>query len=373
MILLGSTGSIGCNALKIAQTFSLPIETLVAGTNTTLLNEQIRQFRPRFAVVAHQDLVDSIDTSSLEAVFVGKEGILKAITESHSSLVLNALSGFLGLEPTFCAQKLNKTIALANKESLVVGGAWIDCSRIIPVDSEHFSLWFLLQSSQPFAELILTASGGAVRDVPLLALVSQKAADTLRHPNWEMGRKITIDSATMANKLFEVLEAYWLFGSKQINAVIERNSLVHALVRYHDGSLSAHVAKNDMRLPIAYALLGKDALQQQLQHQTTPIFESLDLCAIPPLHFEPIDTQRYPLWNLKDSLLANPALGVIINAANEVAVGLYLQEHIVFTQIAIIVQRCLEHFATTTITRDSLGEIDSQVRAFAHKTAAAFG
>lgn len=360
MILLGSTGSIGCNALDVAQRCGLQVEALVAGYNITRLNEQIRRFRPRFAVVAQKELLCQVDSQSLEAVFVGTDGILQALRESRSTLVLNALSGFLGLMPTLCAQSLGKTIALANKESLVVGGAWIDCERIIPVDSEHFSLWFLQQSKQPFDELILTASGGAARDVPLQSLDSQKAADMLRHPNWEMGKKITIDSATMANKLFEILEAFWLFRTTHINALIERNSLIHALVRFADGSLSAHLAKNDMRLPIAYALLGAKALQAVMTEK--PLFESLDLCAMPPLCFEAIDTARYPLWAFKESLLANPHLGVVVNAANEVAVALYLQGHIRFTQIAQIVQECLQYFAQCTPTLETIGAIDEEVR-----------
>lgn len=367
MIILGSSGSIGCNALDVAQNFCLPVETLVAGYNIALLNQQIHQFHPRFVVVAEQSLVNQIDTDSLEAVFVGTDGILQALRESRSTLVLNALSGFLGLEPTLYAQSLGKTIALANKESLVVGGAWIDCAHIIPVDSEHFSLWFLQQSRQPFDELILTASGGAARDVPLESLASQKAADMLRHPNWAMGKKITIDSATMANKLFEILEAYWLFRTTRLHALIERNSLIHALVRFADGSLSAHLAKNDMRLPIAYALLGSEALQTALADK--PFFESLNLCAMPPLSFSEIDTKRYPLWALKESLLANPQLGVVINAANEIAVELYLHGRILFTQIAHIVQDCLQCFADCKPTLETIATIDSNVRAKARAIA----
>ena len=367
MILLGSTGSIGCNALDVAQRFGLHVETLVAGHNVARLNEQIRRFRPRFAVVAQKELIAQLDRDALEAVFVGQDGILQALSESRSTLVLNALSGFLGLMPTLCAQSLGKTIALANKESLVVGGAWIDCTRIIPVDSEHFSLWFLQQGKQPFDELILTASGGAARDVPLESLGEQKAADMLRHPNWEMGKKITIDSATMANKLFEILEAFWLFRTTRINAFIERNSLIHALVRFKDGSLSAHLANNDMRLPIAYALLGSEALQGAMAE--TPFLESLNLCALPPLCFEEIDTERYPLWALKESLLASPHLGVVVNAANEVAVALYLQGRIRFTQIAQIVQECLQHFAHCAPTLETIVAIDSDVRAKASAVA----
>lgn len=365
MILLGSTGSIGCNALDVAQRFGLQVEALVAGYNVALLNQQIHQFRPRFAVVAQQELVAQVDKDALEAVFVGTDGILRVLHESRSSLVLNALSGFLGLMPTLCAQSLGKTIALANKESLVVGGAWIDCERLIPVDSEHFSLWFLQQSRQPFDELILTASGGAARDVPLESLAEQKAADMLRHPNWAMGKKITIDSATMANKLFEILEAFWLFRTTRINALIERNSLIHALVRFTDGSLSAHLAKNDMRLPIAYALLGAEALQGAMAEK--PFFESLDLCALPPLCFEAIDTARYPLWALKESLLANPHLGVVVNAANEVAVEQYLLGRIAFARIAAVVQECLQHFPLQRLSRDDIVEVDSNVRAHARQ------
>lgn len=364
MILLGSTGSIGRNALCVAKAFNIPVETLVAGYNIKLLNHQIQMFSPRFVVVAEQSLVDDVQGDHLEAVFVGKEGILKAILESHSSFLLNALSGFLGFEPTFYAMSLNKTIALANKESLVVGGTWLECQKIIPVDSEHFSLWFLQNENQAIRELVLTASGGALRDIPINLLQFQKAKDTLRHPNWAMGQKITIDSATMANKLFEVLEAHWLFGAKHINAFIERNSLIHALIGFYDGSFSAHVAKNDMRLPIAYALLGKDAFKHEHQ-QCAPLFEPLQLSALPAFKFEEINLSRYPLWKLKQQLLQNPQLGVVVNAANEVAVWAYLKDMIPFTKIASIVFDSLNKFSSLSFSLDLIPEIDKNVRLFA--------
>ncbi|RAX57624.1 1-deoxy-D-xylulose-5-phosphate reductoisomerase [Helicobacter monodelphidis] len=364
MIILGSTGSIGVNALHIAQEFGIQIEMLSAGSNITLLSQQIKQFQPRIVVIKDSTHIPALQSQhkNVEYFDSGESGLLRALEHTHSPLALNAIVGFAGLKPTLKILEMGKTLALANKESLVIGGQWVDVSRIIPVDSEHFSLYYL-QHNQPFRELILTASGGALRDTPIEYLHSQNAKEALKHPNWAMGKKITIDSATMMNKIFEVLEAFWLFKTSHIHAFIERNSIVHALVGFYDGSFTAHIAKNDMRLPIAYAMLGKKALQTPC-NQAKELFKPINLCSLNAFKFEEIDIQRYPLWSLKDTLLKKPSLGVVVNAANEVAVEKFLNHQICFGEIESYIQRAIQHFPDGALTFDEIEYLDSEVRTF---------
>ncbi|OBV29909.1 1-deoxy-D-xylulose-5-phosphate reductoisomerase [Helicobacter sp. CLO-3] len=336
MIILGSTGSIGCAALEIAKRFGKKVEALAAGRNIALLNKQILESAPAFVCIA-----DEVDRAQLEPrgakVFVGSEGICELLESAQSSLVINAIVGFAGLKPSLHTQKLGKTLALANKESLVSGGWLLDTSKILPIDSEHFGLWYL-QSARVVKRLIITASGGAFRDAPLESIATQSKSSALNHPNWKMGAKITIDSASMMNKIFEILEAFWLFGCKDVEAFIERSSSVHALIEFVDGSTTAHFALPDMRLPIAYAIDAKKAAQSK-------ILESMDLSQILNLTFAPIDSARYPLYTLKDRLLSAPKLGVIVNASNEVAIAHFLADRICFGAISEVVFDALEAFA----------------------------
>ncbi len=306
MVILGSTGSIGLNTLEICRRFQLPIEGLVAGNNLELLQEQIDEFQPELVAIADPARIGEIRH---RRVYAGAEGILRLLEESASPRVVNALVGYTGLAPTLKALELGRTLALANKESLVVAGAFLDRTKIFPIDSEHFGLWYL-QNGRPIERLVLTASGGAFRDRDPESIRRADYAEALRHPNWSMGDKITIDSASMVNKLFELLEARWLFDTSDVDAVIERRSVVHALVEFRDGSTAAHLAGVDMKLPIAYALECPI---------TEPILDPVDLLGIGPIAFEEIDTRRYPLWQLKAELLARPRLGVVLNAANEAA------------------------------------------------------
>ena len=200
MILLGSTGSIGVNTLEVAKKFSIGVEVLVAGNNIELLNKQIKEHNPKTVVVANKEDVFRVNHNS---VFYGQDAILRVIEESKSELVVNALVGFLGLRPTLTSLKCGKKVALANKESLVACGAFIDTTKIQPIDSEHFGLWYLMQN-RPIEKMIITASGGAFRDWEIDKLQNATLADTQKHPNWSMGQKITIDSATMMNKIFEL-------------------------------------------------------------------------------------------------------------------------------------------------------------------------
>lgn len=352
MILLGSTGSIGVNALNIAEQFNLSVDTLVAGRNIDLLNQQILKHSPKRVVV-----MDACDCSRVNHpdVSAGEAAILEAIEESPSQHVVNALVGFAGFRPTLKALECGKKVALANKESLVVGGAFLDTRGIVPIDSEHFGLWYLNQGDRSIDRMVITASGGAFRDWPLDKLSSATLEDALKHPNWSMGQKITIDSASMVNKLFELLEARWLFGEGKYDALIETKSLIHAMIDYTDGSTTAHFAHADMRLPIAYALMG---------HVETPIVDRIDLTRIGALEFRSIDRARYPIWEIKDHLLKNPARGVIVNAANEAAIERFVSGEIRFVDISQMILRAYEHFSDTPESLDAVFALDHEVRAY---------
>lgn len=351
MILLGSTGSIGVNTLLIAEQFGLTVDTLVAGRNIDLLNAQILKHSPKRVVVMREEDRARVNHPNVHS---GEAAILNAIEESTSESVINALVGFVGFRPTLKALECGKKVALANKESLVVGGAFLETSRIIPIDSEHFGLWYLNQTPRSVSRMMITASGGAFRDWPLEKLKTASLEDALKHPNWSMGQKITIDSASMMNKLFELLEARWLFGDGEYDAVIETQSLIHALIDYTDGSTTAHFAHADMRLPIAYALMGK---------VETPIVERIDLSRIGALEFRPIEVERYPIWEIKDDVLRDPRAGVVINAANEAAIELFVAGKIGFLEISRRILMAYEHFADRPDSVDEIFEIDTRVRA----------
>ena len=352
MILLGSTGSIGVNALLIAQRFNLNVDILVAGRNITLLNEQIQQFSPTRVVVLNSEDIVHVNHSNVTA---GEDAILQAIEESTSNVVINALVGFAGFRPTLKALECGKKVALANKESLVVGGAFVDASRIIPIDSEHFGLWYLNQTPRTVSRMMITASGGAFRDWEIDKIHNATLSDALKHPNWSMGQKITIDSASMMNKLFELLEARWLFGEGEYDAIIETRSLIHALIDYKDGSTIAHFANADMKLPIAYALMGK---------VDEPILEHVDLIRAGTLEFREIQSQRYPIWKIKEDLLCNPLRGVIVNASNEVAISRFMRGEITFGTLSRLVLDTYEHFSQTPQSLDDVFALDDEVRCY---------
>jgi 1-deoxy-D-xylulose-5-phosphate reductoisomerase len=352
LILLGSTGSIGVNALNIAEQFHLSVDTLVAGRNITLLNEQIKRHNPKRVVVMRDEDRSLIQHTN---VYAGESAILNAIEESDSNHVINALVGFAGFRPTLKALECGKKLALANKESLVVGGSFVDTSAIIPIDSEHFGLWYLNQTPRPISRMVITASGGAFRDWPLEKLASATLEDSLKHPNWSMGQKITIDSASMVNKLFELLEARWLFGEGEYDAFIETKSLIHALIDYTDGSTTAHFAHADMRLPIAYALMGKVDI---------PIVDRIDLTRVGALEFREIEKERYPIWEIKEDLLRNPARGVIVNAANEAAIERFVRGDIRFIDISTMILSAYESFYAAPESVEAIFALDDEVRTF---------
>ena len=350
MILLGSTGSIGVNTLNIARKFNLNVEVLVAGRNIELLNQQIKEFNPKKVVI---DRKEDIHLVCHKNVSFGQEAILEAIEESESSTVVNALVGFLGLRPTLKAIECGKKIALANKESLVVAGKFIDQSKLKPIDSEHFGLWYLLQDKK-IDSMMVTASGGSFRDYPLDNLKNVSIKEALSHPNWSMGNKITIDSATMTNKMFELMEAAWLFDIRKLDAIIETKSLIHAFINFTDGSTTAHIANASMQLPIAYAILGSCDEE---------ILKPVDLVEVANLEFRKIETSRYPIWEIKDEIINNLDLGVVLNAANEVAVAKFLNSEIGFLDISRITLNAINKFNNLKINSiDEIFNIDKEVR-----------
>ncbi len=352
IVLLGSTGSIGVNTLIIAKRYNITIEALVAGNNINLLNEQIKEYQPKMVAIANEEDKEKINHSH---VLCGAEGILELIEMSQSNTVVNALVGYAGLAPTLKATSLGKKVALANKESLVVAGEFIDMSLITPIDSEHFGLWYLI-NERPISKLYITASGGAFRDWELNKMKDATFSDALKHPNWSMGNKITIDSATMTNKLFELLEAKWLFNTSNIDAVIEKKSIIHALAEFKDGSTTAHFAGVDMKLPIAFALRGE---------VEEAILPPTDLLSIGALEFLPIEAERYPIWNIKEHILKNPHLGVVVNAANEEAIKAFQEEKCSFFGMSEMILDAYKKFEDVKAnTIQEIIEIDREVRKY---------
>ena len=350
IVLLGSTGSIGVNTLVIAKRYNIVIEALVAGNNIELLNQQIKEHQPKFVAIANESDREKVDHPH---VLCGAQGILDVIEMSKSDTVVNALVGYAGLAPTLKATTLGKRVALANKESLVVAGEFIDMSRITPIDSEHFGLWYLI-NERPVSKLYITASGGAFRDWELDKMKDATFSDALKHPNWSMGNKITIDSATMTNKLFELLEAKWLFDTSNVDAMIEKKSIIHALAEFTDGSTTAHFAGVDMKLPIAFALRGE---------VEEAILPPTDLLSIGSLEFLPIEAERYPIWNIKEHILEHPHLGVVVNAANEEAIHAFQKEKCSFFGMSKMVLGAYQKFDTVKAANiDEIIQIDKEIR-----------
>ena len=350
IVLLGSTGSIGVNTLVIAKRYNIVIEALVAGNNIELLNQQIKEHQPKFVAIANESDREKVDHPH---VLCGAQGILDVIEMSKSDTVVNALVGYAGLAPTLKATTLGKRVALANKESLVVAGEFIDMSRITPIDSEHFGLWYLI-NERPVSKLYITASGGAFRDWELDKMKDATFSDALKHPNWSMGNKITIDSATMTNKLFELLEAKWLFDTSNVDAMIEKKYIIHALAEFTDGSTTAHFAGVDMKLPIAFALRGE---------VEEAILPPTDLLSIGSLEFLPIEAERYPIWNIKEHILEHPHLGVVVNAANEEAIHAFQKEKCSFFGMSKMVLGAYQKFDTVKAANiDEIIQIDKEIR-----------
>ncbi|MBC7350653.1 MAG: 1-deoxy-D-xylulose-5-phosphate reductoisomerase [Candidatus Aminicenantes bacterium] len=376
LAILGSTGSIGQNTLEVVRTFRdrFEITGLAAGSNTGLLAEQLPEFKPELVAVESEararDLRKKLGRQKVKILY-GDEGYREVATSRRTELVVSAITGIAGLKPTLAALEKGKDVALANKESMVVAGALIrkaaagSGSRVIPVDSEHSGIFQCLrgQNKRFIRKIYLTASGGPFFRVPLSELAGKSLAEALKHPRWKMGRKVTIDSATLMNKGLELIEARWLFNLQpgQLGVLIHPQSIVHALVEFQDGSVLAQLSQTDMRIPIQYAL-------SYPERWATPL-PSLNLTEIRDLEFYPVEEQRYPLFGLATrALKAGLSFPVVLNAANEVAVQAFLEESISFGQIYDVVNYCLSgHRPRALSSLEEILLVDSETREKAHK------
>ena len=374
--LLGSTGSIGTQALQVVQNLreqgeKWEVAALAARSSVHRLEEQARKFHPEVVAVFDEGAALSLRQSLRDTdiqVFSGMEGLCEAAAWPGADLTLNAVVGMVGLQPTLAALQAGKALALANKETLVAGGAIVmEAARkrnlpILPVDSEHSAIFQCLQGCPErgaLKKLVLTASGGPFfgRSRQELAGVTREQA--LRHPNWDMGAKITIDSATMMNKGLEVMEASWLFDlpEHRIEVVVHRESVIHSMVEYQDNAAVAQLGVPDMAVPIQYALTYP-------RRMPSPAGE-LDLCALGKLTFYPPDREAFPCLELcREALRRGGLVPAAANGANEQAVALFLEGKIGFLDIPRLVEAAMDRQAPGVVTLETVLEADREARAF---------
>lgn len=370
--LLGSTGSIGVNTLDLVRQFPdrFKIYGLVAGRNLELLAKQIKEFSPRCVAIKNEEDIVSlrrlIGRRRVEILW-GEEGAITVATAAEVGVVLAAIVGAAGLMPTLRAVKAGKEIALANKEALVMAGQlFVDAAkkkgiRLLPVDSEHSAIFQCLEGNRrdEVDKLILTASGGPFLHTPLQRLNKVTVEQALKHPNWKMGQKITIDSATMMNKGLEIVEARWEFDMEpnRIDVVIHPQSVVHSMVRYQDGAVIAQLGVPDMRIPIAYALA--------YPHRLKGRWESLELTRQPALNFLPVEEKRFPALGLAyDALKEGGTMPAVLNAANEVVVAAFLERKIGFRDIHRVIDKTMQvHEARRPRAIDDIVDVDRWARA----------
>ena len=377
LCILGSTGSIGTQALEVASHLDITVDAISANSNTKLLEQQIRKYSPRFCAVTNEDAAKDLRIAVADTnctVLSGKDASCEIIEKTDADTVLNSIIGFAGLEPTLCAIRAKKNLAIANKETLVAAGSIVmdevkkNGIRLLPVDSEHCAIHQCIgkNDKSEISKLILTASGGPFfgkdRDFVAKALPEQ----ALKHPNWSMGQKITIDSATLVNKGLELIEAMWLFDMPcdKIDIIVHRESIIHSMVQYRDNSVMAQLAVPDMRLCIQYALTGtakKDGL--------TP---ELDFSKLAGLSFFPVDHEVFP-----GIMLAKKAVGLggispcVFNSANEACVDLYLRKKIGFYDIYSLISDALSGIATKSGTPSfaDILDADKAAREFVYSAA----
>lgn len=349
--ILGSTGSIGTQALQVIEEHPdlYEVYALTANNKVDKLIEQARKFMPEAVVIANEDkyqvLKDALADLPIK-VYAGAEALCEIVESGPINIVLTAMVGYAGLKPTINAIKAGKTIALANKETLVVAGELITelaqqyRTPILPVDSEHSAIFQCLEMNNPISKVILTASGGPFRTFSMEQLATVTKEQALKHPNWSMGAKITIDSASMMNKGFEVIEAKWLFGVKpeQIEVVVHPQSVIHSMVEYMDGAVKAQLGVPDMRLPIQYAF--------SYPKRETLSGERLDFMKCSALTFEAPDTKRFR--NLAFAYYAmnrGGNMACILNAANEVVVASFLKDRISFLGMSDVIEMTMDRVA----------------------------
>lgn len=345
--ILGSTGSIGTQALQVIEEHPDLYEAyaLTANNRVDLLIEQARKFLPEAVVIANEEkylqLKEALSDLPIK-VYAGADALCQIVESQPIDIVLASMVGYAGLRPTMNAIKAGKTIALANKETLVVAGELINAlanqyrTPILPVDSEHSAIFQCLEMNTPVEKVILTASGGPFRTYTMEQLQQVTKAQALKHPNWEMGAKITIDSASMMNKGFEVIEAKWLFGVRpeQIEVVVHPQSVIHSMVQFEDGAVKAQLGMPDMRLPIQYAFSYPERVKSS--------FERLDFAKVTDLTFEQPDTKRFRNLALAYEALHQAGnMPCIVNAANEVVVAAFLKDNISFLGMSDVIEKTM--------------------------------
>ena len=347
---LGSSGSVGTQALDVCEKLGLRVDALTGGRNDQLLEEQIRRFRPRFCAMADADAARALRTRVRDTdtkIFEGEEGILALIGETDAKTAVNSILGLVGLAPTLAAARRGMRIATANKESIVAAGDLVNAAvrengaELIPVDSEHSAIFQCLHCGThgEVKRILLTASGGPFFGYTKEQLERVTRADALRHPTWKMGAKITVDSATLMNKGLEVIEAVRLFGvsPSQITVVVHRESIIHSAVEYIDNAVIAELSHPDMRECVQYALT--------YPHRVPAVIEPLDLLKVGTLTFKSPDTEAFPLLALAFRAIETGGLmPAVLSAANEAAVSLFLADKIRFAEIAAVVERAMDGF-----------------------------
>jgi 1-deoxy-D-xylulose-5-phosphate reductoisomerase len=374
--ILGSTGSIGTQALDViaAHPEKFEVEVLTAQSNADLLIEQAKKFKPNAVVIGNQDYYKQVKEALIPLdikVFAGESALASVVQMDTIDLLLTALVGYAGLKPTIKAIEAGKTIALANKETLVVAGELVtQLARskgvnIYPVDSEHSAIFQCLvgEFDNPIEKIILTASGGPFRGKKKNDLKNITKAQALKHPNWVMGAKVTIDSASLMNKGLEVIEAKWLFGLRpeQIEVVVHPQSIVHSLVQFRDSSIKAQLGLPDMRLPIQYALGYPERLNSD--------FPRFNFASYPALTFEPPDTETFRNLALAFKAMERGGnMPCVLNAANEIAVAEFLKDRIGFLEMSDLVEKCLS--VVSFVSKPSLEdyvETDAETRRLANQ------
>lgn len=351
--LLGATGSIGTQTLDIIRENrnEFQLTAMSVGKNIKLAEKIIKEFQPKLVSVQDKNDIYTLKTASHHPVnFVhGEEGLIEVATHPDTHILVNAIVGSIGLTPTICSIEAGKTIAIANKETLVTAGHLVmekakeNQVDLIPVDSEHSAIFQCLngENYKDIEKLIITASGGSFRDRTRQELENVTVEDALRHPNWSMGAKITIDSATMMNKGLEVIEAHWLFNQpyEKIECLLHRESVVHSMVQFRDGSVIAQLGTPDMRIPIQYALT--------YPHRKTFHGDRLNLAEIGTLHFQKMDFERFRCLHFAyEAGKIGGTMPVVLNAANEIAVNAFLNGKITFLAIEHWIEKALEQHQT---------------------------
>nr|AAW28998.1 1-deoxy-D-xylulose-5-phosphate reductoisomerase [Antirrhinum majus] len=368
--IVGSTGSIGTQTLDIVaeNPDKFRVVALAAGSNVTLLADQIRTFKPQLVSVRDESLINELkealfDVEDKPEIIPGEQGIIEVARHPDAVTVVTGIVGCAGLKPTVAAIEAGKDIALANKETLIAGGPFVlplahkHKVKILPADSEHSAIFQCIQGLPEGAlrRVILTASGGAFRDLPVEKLKEVKVADALKHPNWNMGKKITVDSATLFNKGLEVIEAHYLFGAEydDIEIVIHPQSIIHSMIETQDSSILAQLGWPDMRLPILYTLSWPDRV-----HCSEITWPRLDLCKLGSLTFKVPDNVKYPSMDLAYAAgRAGGTMTGVLSAANEKAVEMFIDEKISYLDIFKVVELTCDRHRAELVTAPSLEEI----------------